>query len=199
MSKQMCPSCRSEHTVKNGQTRYGKPNRKCKDCGRQFVDHPQHKLIAQATKDLIDQLLFENIPLAGIARVCDVSESWLQTYVNQIYEALVPRQVQVTSKKGCVTIQCDEMWSFVGDKGIKQWIWLALDMSSREIVGVYVGGRLEEGARRLWDSLPRGYRQCALAYTDFWDAYGLVCPATRHQAMGKEPGKTSDIVRVSVA
>jgi hypothetical protein len=30
--------------------------------------------------------------------VCNVSESWLQAHVNQIYEA-VPRQVSVSSKK----------------------------------------------------------------------------------------------------
>lgn len=26
-----------------------------------------------------------------------------------------------------MTIQCDEVWSFVGKKPNKQWIWLALD------------------------------------------------------------------------
>ncbi|WP_445302567.1 hypothetical protein [Microcoleus sp. MON2_D5] len=29
------------------------------------------------------------------------------------------------------------MWSFVGAKGNKQWIWLAIDVLSKEIVGVY--------------------------------------------------------------
>ena len=68
-------------------------------------------------------------------------------------------------------------------------------MSSREIVGVYVGECSEEGARGLWNALSRGYRQWAVAYTDFWDAYGLVFPTTRHQAVGKATGKTSDIER----
>jgi IS1 family transposase len=58
------------------------------------------------------------------------------------------------------------MGSFVNDKGNKQWIWLAL-VTTREIVGVYVGARSEEGARQLWNSLPGIYRQCAVAYTDF--------------------------------
>jgi insertion element IS1 protein InsB len=66
----------------------------------------------------------------------------------------VPQQVDVSEKKGALTIQYDEMWSFVGDKGNKQWIWLALDVSTREIVGAYVGDRSEAGARGLWDSLP---------------------------------------------
>ncbi len=60
------------------------------------------------------------------------------------------------------------MGSFVGSKDNKQWIWLALDVGTREIVGVYVGDRSREGAQGLWDALPGVYRQCAVAYTDFW-------------------------------
>jgi insertion element IS1 protein InsB len=40
-------------------------------------------------------------------------------------------------------------------------------------------------ARKLWNSLPPVYRQCAVAYTDFWSAYAAVFPDTRHQAVGK--------------
>ncbi|WP_439109144.1 IS1 family transposase [Limnospira fusiformis] len=60
------------------------------------------------------------------------------------------------------------MWSFVNHKGNKQWIWLALDVKTREIVGVDIGARDEAAARQLWESLPPVYRQCAVAYTDFW-------------------------------
>ena len=87
------------------------------------------------------------------------------------------------------------MWSFVEHKGNKQWIWFALDLDTREIVGVHIGKRSEDGARGRWNSLPSVYRQCAVAYTDFWDAYGLVFPDNRHQAVGKESGKTSHIER----
>jgi insertion element IS1 protein InsB len=87
------------------------------------------------------------------------------------------------------------MWSFVSNKSNKQWIWLALDVETREIVGVHIGDRSEKGARKLWDSLPNVYRQCAVAYTDFWRAYALVFPAQRHKAVGKESGKTNYIER----
>jgi IS1 family transposase len=33
-------------------------------------------------------------------------------------------------------VQCDELWSFVDHKGNKQWVWLALEADTREIVGV---------------------------------------------------------------
>ena len=67
-------------------------------CGRQFVEHPQKKTINQATRELIDRLLLERISLAGVARAVQVSEQWLQAYVNEKY-ASVPRSVQVTPKK----------------------------------------------------------------------------------------------------
>ncbi len=44
------------------------------------------------------------------------------------------------------------------NKENKQWVWLALDANTREIVGVYVGARDEAAARKLWDSLPPVYR-----------------------------------------
>ena len=94
-----------------------------------------------------------------------------------------------------MTIQLDEMWSFVNSKQNKQWIWLAIDADSREIVGVFVGERSRHAATGLWQSLPAVYRQCAICYTDFWEAYDGVLPAKRHRAVGKNTGKTSYIER----
>ncbi len=125
-----CPNCGSDDIMKNGTTRRGKQNYKCRDCGRQFVENPQWKPREKDTTAMIDRLLLEKIPLAGIARVLKVSEPWLQGYVNQCYEK-VPPQVQVTPKpKGALTVQMDELWSFVDDKGNKQWVWLALDVTA---------------------------------------------------------------------
>jgi transposase-like protein len=93
-----CPICASFQTVKNGRIHNGKQRFKCHDCGRQFVEQPTKKVIDQATRELIDRLLLERISLAGIARAAQVSEQWLQSYVNEKY-AKVPRQVQVTPKK----------------------------------------------------------------------------------------------------
>ena len=77
-------------------------------------------------------------------------------------------------------------------------------MSRREKLWVFIlaisctirfAGRDEQAARKLWNSLPSIYRQCAVAYTDFWAAYGAVFPSQRHRAVGKETGKTSYIER----
>jgi insertion element IS1 protein InsB len=181
--------------MKNGTTRRGKQNYKCRDCGRQFVENPQWKRREKDTTVLIDRLLLEKIPLAGIARVLKLSESWLQGYVNDAYKAM-PRQVAVTPKRDePVAVQMDELWSFVDDKGDKQWVWLALDVETREIVGCFIGDRSAASALGLWQSLPEVYRQWGVFYTDYWAAYATVLPANRHDAVGKETGLTSYIER----
>jgi len=87
------------------------------------------------------------------------------------------------------------MWSFVGCKSNKQWIWLAIDILTKEIVGVYIGKRDESGAIGLWDSIPAVYRQCAVSYTDFGSAYQIVFPKKRHKSVSKNTGKTNYIER----
>lgn len=116
----ICPSCGSDDVMKNGNTRRGKQNYKCRDCGRQFVENPQWKPIDSDSKALIDRLLLERVPLAGIARVLQVTEAWLQRYVNRLLSA-VPRQAKVQPKaQGPIALQMDELWSFVNHKGNKQ-------------------------------------------------------------------------------
>ena len=190
-----CPTCGSHDISKNGLTRRGKQNHKCRDCNRQFVEDPQWKPKDKDTQSLVDLLLLEKIPLAGIARATGVSSSWLQDYVNACYEAM-PQEVEVLPKaKGKLKVQMDELWSFVDHKGNKQWVWLALDANTREVVGCHIGDRSRESARALWQSLPGVYRQCATVYTDFWEAYETVIPARRHRAVGKESGLTNYIER----
>jgi transposase-like protein len=82
-----CPYCQSDYIVKNGSNGVGTPKFRCNTCHRQFVENPKHRLISDEQKNLIDKLLLEKIPLAGIARVVEVSECWLQKYVNEKHGA----------------------------------------------------------------------------------------------------------------
>lgn len=197
ISQPICPKCGSCRTIKNGSIHHQKKKYKCKDCGRQFVENPTKITISTETKQFIDKLLLERISLRGIARVTGVSWSWLQNYINQCLTR-TPCQIRTSAKlKGRLTIECDEMWSFVGSKKTPFYIWLAIDRDTREIVGCYVGDRSRKSARKLWESLPGNDRQCAVAYTDFWQSYQIVIPSKRHRAVGKETGQTNHIERLN--
>jgi IS1 family transposase/transposase-like protein len=190
-----CPSCGSEEVSRNGQNRHGKQNYLCRDCGRQFVDNPTWKAITTEQQGLIDRMLLERISLAGIARVLQISEDTVQRYVNAKSKT-VSQQVEVIEKpKKRLTVQMDELWSFVDDKNNQQWVWLALDVKTREIVGVQIGDRTKLSAKALWDSMPPVYRQCAVIYTDHWSAYAAVLPSKRHRSVDKDSGCTSYIER----
>ena len=94
-----CPKCQSENIKKKYE---------CKECKRQFVENPKWRKVSDETKELINKLLLEKIPLSGIARVAGVSEQWLQDYVNKIYED-VPKEVEVpTKEKGKITITSND-------------------------------------------------------------------------------------------
>ena len=151
--------------------------------------------LSQEQRTLIDRLLLERLSLAGIARVMQRSGICIQRYVNQKAKT-VSTQVEVTNKqKKPLTVQMDELWSFVDNKGNDQWVWLALDADTREIVGVHIGDRSGESAQALWRSLPAVYRQCAVIYTDRLSSYAVALPSNRHRPVDKDSGQTSYIER----
>ncbi len=93
-----CPECNSKNFTKNGSIHNGKQKYNCKDCGRQFVENPQNKVIPQETWDIVDKLLLEKIPIAGISRVTGISEPWLQRYINRKYEK-IPKKIDIVKKR----------------------------------------------------------------------------------------------------
>lgn len=87
------------------------------------------------------------------------------------------------------------MWSFVGSKANKQWIWLVMHTANRQIIAFHVGGRGQADAQLLWQQVPPVLKENAYFFTDFWKAYTLVIESDQHQAAGKEQGYTNHIER----
>jgi insertion element IS1 protein InsB len=83
----------------------------------------------------------------------------------------------------------------VGKARQKVWVWVALDRDTREIVAVHLGNRSRTSAKALWQALPPLYRQCAVCYTDAWEAYQGVVPATRHRVIAKDSRGTNHLER----
>lgn len=81
-----CPRCAATHVVRNGPNAAGTPTFRCRPCGRRFVAAPQKGPVTDDTKALIRRLLHERLALRAIARAVGVSRSWLQTFVNGVYD-----------------------------------------------------------------------------------------------------------------
>jgi insertion element IS1 protein InsB len=196
-----CPACGSTRFKKNGHTHNGKQKHQCKACPRQFVQCSEQYLISDETRALIERLLCERISLRGICRAVGVGLKWLLGFIAHCFEALPDHlHVQPSTCNADIMIQrleveADEMSSFVQQKANKQWIWLAMDAKTRQIIAFHVGNRRRQSARRLWAKIPEAYRQQATFYTDQYVVYKGVIPAARHKAIHKLARKTNHVER----
>ncbi len=199
--RDVCPRCQSPKYKKNGHIHNGKQNHHCHACGRQFVDCFAQYLISEDTRALIERLLVERISLRGICRAVGVTLKWLVGFLVQRFAALPDHlNVQPIGRIQDVVIQrleveADEMQSFVQKKANKQWIWIAMDAKTRQVIAFHVGDRSRRSAKRLWAKIPAAYRQHATFYTDQYVVYAGVIPVAQHRAISKLARKTNHIER----
>ncbi len=189
-----CTKCLSDKVVRNGIAPSGSQKYKCKDCAYAFVERPKNKPISEETKACVDLLLKEKLSLAGIARSLKIGKSWLQSYVNKKYKD-ISKTIEHPKGKFRLVLECDELWSFCGNKKNKQWVWIALNRDTRAVVGLHIGDRSNEGAQALWNCLPASYKKYSTIYTDFWESYASIFPEKQLTQCGKEEGQTNHIER----
>ena len=140
-----CPKCQSNVIKKNGTIHNGKQKYECLSCHRQFVENPENKVVSDDTKERIRRALLERVSLEGLCRIFDVSLPWLLQFMEKIYEEL-PDDLNATVHSHnedltVITTQIDEMWSYVGNKQNQQWLWMVIDVKSRQILAFHIGDR----------------------------------------------------------
>ena len=147
-----CPECRSNRYKKNGHTRTGKQHHQCQACGRQFVASPEDCLISDEQRTLIEHLRRERISLRGICRAVGVCLPWRLHCMVECFAAC-PDHLHVQRPAGPTEVgihpleaEADEMWSFVGKRANKQWIWMAMDAKTRQVIAFHMGDRSRESA-----------------------------------------------------
>jgi transposase-like protein len=67
-----CTHCGSDLIKKNGYTRHEKQNYRCLECGRQFSESSDAKIINEHTKELVRKALLE--PVFTISKASEVVE-----------------------------------------------------------------------------------------------------------------------------
>lgn len=92
-------------------------------------------------------------------------------------------------------IQLDEMWTFVGQRNNKQWLWMALNPINRQIVAFHVGGRSSKDAELFYEKIPAIFKGQAGFFSDYWQAYVAAFENENHFGVGKDSGLTAYIER----
>jgi IS1 family transposase len=162
---------------------------------------PDNTLITAEQRALIERLLLERISLRGICRAAGVGLQRLLQFMGARFQA-APEDLYAKPVDGTPAVilqqleaELDELWSFVGKKANRQWVWIAMDATTRQVIAFHVGDRSQASAEQLWANLPAAYRERALFYTDRYAAYKGVIPPARHRAICKLPRNTNHVER----
>ncbi len=133
--------------------------------------------------------MLERLSLRGICRAVGGGLKWLLGFLVQCIDDLPDHlNVRPVSRSQDVMIQrlkveADEMHSVVQKKENKQWIWLAMNVKSRQVIAFHVGDRSHKSAKQLWAKIPLAYRKQATFYTDQYGVYEGVIPTAQHKAI----------------
>lgn len=147
----------------------------------------------------------ERISLRGICRAVGASLAWLLHFMVERFAAcpddlhirIPPRPMDVMLRQ--LEAEADEMWGFVHKKANRQWIWIAMDVTTRQIIAFHVGNRSRDSAKALWAKIPLVYREQATFHTDQYEAYTGVMPTEGHKAITKKARQTNRIERFNNA
>src|SRR5215510_15121338 len=112
---------------------------------------------------------------------------------DDLYVQLPQRPTDVVLRR--LEAAADELWSFVQRKTNKQWVWIAMDAITRQIIAFHVGDRSRQSAQALWGKIPPGYQEQAVFYTDCYEAYKGVIPPAQHRTITKLTRKTNHVER----
>src|SRR5215813_13093067 len=79
--------------------------------------------------------------------------------------------VLLSVTRECANLVCfdlaaelDKLWSCVGKKENRYWVWIVMDATTRHVIAFHVGDRSGQSAAALWEKIPPVY-QSALCST----------------------------------
>lgn len=190
-----CRACGGTNIVKNG-FRRSKQCWRCKICGFQGVENPCKKVIETYERARIQKALAERISLHGIGRIFDVGMSWLMWFATAVCKS-APEHLCVRFEEPPIStdiiFEIDEMWTFVGEKENKVWVWMVMERQTRQIIAFEVGDRSAATCEKLWKQLEKiGVK--GVLYTDLWRAYAQVLPEEQHVPIDGR-GETNHVER----
>ncbi|MEL6408735.1 MAG: IS1 family transposase [Chloroflexota bacterium] len=188
-----CPDCGSTDIVKNGHDYKGDQKFHCKKCNRYGTLNAE-KGYQRERREQVKRAVLERVSLRGIGRIFNMSRHTVSRWLKQWLQDAPSIEDTLYPMQWGDVLELDELWSFVGNKSQKRWLWLALCRRTRQVVAYWLGDRSEASAIRLWQRLPREYKRCA-SFSDQWEAYRHVFDVRKHQMVDKKSGETNHIER----
>jgi insertion element IS1 protein InsB len=206
MVTHLCDKCRSTDIHRNGRDKEdGRQKYYSKGCGHHGrLRDLQTPLSAEEARaqdsrkhrmEGVYRASFERASLRGLGRAFGVCREKVMDMLRKAAGKLKKLKEMVLPAEPGDVVEVDELWSFVGSKEKKCWIWTAICRRTRQIIAFAMGDRSARTARTLWRNIPNSYKKHAVFYSDFWEPYLKEFPNGCHDAVGKETGETAHMER----
>jgi insertion element IS1 protein InsB len=188
-----CTKCQSENLVKNGHSSNGKQQYYCKDCGVHRILESEKKY-NEERKDEIIRAKSERVSLRGIERIFHVARQTVTEWMKKKSQELPSIEATLQPFNITDVLEFDEVYSYVGNKKNKRWIWLVLSRLKKQIIAYFIGDRSAKSLKKLYSKIPKRYKKL-YSYSDEWKAYTEVLDSKIHTSAPKQSGETSHIER----
>jgi insertion element IS1 protein InsB len=129
---------------KNGLQRYF-----CPQCSTYQQSWYRYKAYRKPTGEEIKSLVRESVGMRGIARVLGISRQTVSARIILLADAL-QKPIDVSEH---VTLEVDELWTYLNRKEDEYWVAYALDRRTRSVVDFVVGKRTKATLKELIDRL----------------------------------------------
>jgi IS1 family transposase/transposase-like protein len=178
-----CPICHGINVNKYGKTSDDKQRYICRDkecLGKTFLLEYSDLGRLKEIKEQIVEMSLNGSGIRDIARVLKISPSTVieelkkketqLKYVNErVLNQIEAAKIIIEIKEHIEGVECDEMWSYVGNKTQQRWLWYAIDHETGKILAYVLAERKDEAFLKLKELLePFGIN---FYYTDNWGAY----------------------------
>jgi insertion element IS1 protein InsB len=132
-----------------------------------------------------------------------ISDSYLESLDKTINNDLILDEIYGKERGHRIVffgIQLDEMWTFVGNKANKQWLWIALNPANRQVIAFHIGSRSGVDAQLFYDKIPDIFKGKSQShkigfFSDYYKAYEEAFKNEAHFGVGKDSGLTAYIER----
>ena len=168
-----CNYC-SSICIKMGRQSNGKQKYKCKSCFKYQQESYKYQGCVHANKSLFIKCLKNNCGLNDTRRITGISVQTQLNWIRKLGRCLQPPTTFVSGD----TYEVDELCTYVGHKGIRRWIVLAMSRKTGKIVDITVGRRTKKKLELVINKLlminPKHI------YTDGLKEYKTLIPTKLH-------------------
>jgi insertion element IS1 protein InsB len=153
---------------------HGKQRYKCKACSSYFL-LGEKVVYGVDTKRAAIGLYVDGSCIRAVARFFKVSHVTIQRWIR-----LLGGKVHVCLPKKVDKIEIDELYSFIGRKENRKWVWMAICRNTKRMLGFQIGGRGKKTLQKLYEKIKP--MEVITYYTDKHAPYGCILPKDKHDS-----------------